>query len=124
MFTHLAPADYRAMLRLVRRHVRPDGHLLFTLYVNEITTGGHGLIDAWIKPAGRTSAVGKEAAGRLAAGLSGVEPFVDLKPAQPLTWAVYSREHAHELIQGTGWKVVSLSDPDPYLQHHFHCVPA
>ena len=35
VFTHLAPDDYVAMLRLTRRHIRPGGRLLFSLFIDE-----------------------------------------------------------------------------------------
>ncbi len=37
--------------------------------------------------------------------------------------ALYSRPHAIELIDGTGWKLMSISDPDVHLQHHAVCAP-
>ena len=42
VFTHLAPHDYVAMLKLLRRYIKSDGTLIFSLYVNEKTEGGHG----------------------------------------------------------------------------------
>ena len=52
VFTHLAPADYVAMLRLLRRFVRPEGRLFYTLFINETTAGGHGYIDRMRKALG------------------------------------------------------------------------
>jgi SAM-dependent methyltransferase len=124
VFTHLPPDDYHAMLKVLRRYVRPDGRLFFTLYVNELTPDGHGLIDGWVQNLGPPDAVRTVVAERLAAGLPAAQPFVDLNPARPLEWAVYSREYAYELIEGTGWRVLGLFDPDAYMQHHFLCAPA
>jgi SAM-dependent methyltransferase len=45
VFTHLAPDDYVAMLRLLRRYVRDDGWLVFSLYINEVTNSGNGPLD-------------------------------------------------------------------------------
>ena len=45
VFTHLAPHDYVTMLRLLRRYIRPDGRLIYTLFIDELTDGGHGFID-------------------------------------------------------------------------------
>jgi SAM-dependent methyltransferase len=124
VFTHLPPDDYRAMLKVLRHYVRPEGRLFFTLYINELTAGGHGLIDAWGKKfEGREDEVMAQAAVRRAQGLADIEPFVDLVPSKRLKWAVYSREYAHELIEGTGWRALQLSDPDVYIQHHFVCAP-
>jgi len=110
VFTHLAPEDYRAMLVLLRPYVKPEGRLFYTLFIDEVTDDGHGLMDGWARRLG-PAAVGK------------VETFQDLNPEQPLKWALYSRRYAHELIEGTGWEVVSLSPPLPHVQHHFVCAP-
>jgi len=45
VFTHLGPEDYVAMLRLLRRYVRPDGCLVFSLFINELTETGVGIVD-------------------------------------------------------------------------------
>jgi SAM-dependent methyltransferase len=115
VFTHLEPHDYVTMLRLLRGCVRPDGRLFFTLFVNELTAGGHGLADGyarWRAASGAQVAPGDEP-----------PPFVDLAPSKPLWWAMYSRQHALELIDGTGWEVVELSDPEELVQHHIVCRP-
>jgi SAM-dependent methyltransferase len=38
VFTHLAPHDYVAMLRLLRRHAKPDARLLFSLFLRDPNT--------------------------------------------------------------------------------------
>jgi SAM-dependent methyltransferase len=125
VFTHLPPDDYRAMLKVLRRHVRPDGRLFFTLYVNERTAGGHGLVDGWTrKISGHDAEISAALEARREQGLPAVEPFVDLDPSRPLNWAVYSRDFAYELMEGTGWTPLELSDPDVFIQHHFLCAPA
>lgn len=43
--THMVPDDDIAMLRLLRRFVKPDGRLFYTLFINEKTDGGHGYVD-------------------------------------------------------------------------------
>jgi SAM-dependent methyltransferase len=124
VFTHLAPADYVAMLRLLRRFVRPDGRLFYTLYINETTAGGHGYIDRMTKAlAASEDPRIKEAAGARVA--EGGEPpdFRDAIPTQPLAVAVYSRRHAIELVADTGWELMSVSPPDIHLQHHIVCAP-
>jgi len=126
VFTHLAPHDYRTMLELLRRYVKPDGKLFFTLFVDELTEGGHGLMDRWAK------AMNRVAPEKIAecieknpqeSGIGTTETFKDLDPGQPLKWALYSERHARELIETSGWKVVDLSPPEVRIQHHFVCAP-
>lgn len=118
VFTHLAPHDYSAMLKLLRPYIKNDGSIIFSLFVNEKTDGGQGLIDGLASgliaspekfPEGRTE---KE-----------IPPFVDAYAGKPLTWAVYSREHAIELCEGTGWEIESLNDPEKSIQHYMICKP-
>jgi hypothetical protein len=42
VFTHLSPADYVTMLKILRRYVRPEGRLV-PLFVDELTDDGLGL---------------------------------------------------------------------------------
>lgn len=35
VFTHLAPADYRAMLELARKYISPTGKLIFTSFIDD-----------------------------------------------------------------------------------------
>lgn len=110
VFTHLSPDDYRAMLELLRPHIRDDGRLFFTLFIDEATEGGHGLMDAFARDYGPAS-------------VGTIETFRDLDTDDPLKWAVYSSGYARELIEGTGWEVLDLSPPEEFLQHHFVCAP-
>jgi SAM-dependent methyltransferase len=110
VFTHLEPGDAEAMLRVLRRHVAPNGQLFFTLYLDETTPGGHGLMDGIARTAG-PDAVGK------------VETFRDLDPERPLFWAVYAQDYARRLVERTGWVVRHVGLPDPDMQHHFVCAP-
>jgi SAM-dependent methyltransferase len=110
VFTHLAPHDYPLMLKLLRRYVRPEGRLLYSLYIDERTESGHGLMDGFAKQFG-DGAVGKTV------------DFQDLKPDKPLDWALYSERFARELIEGTGWEVERLDPPNEFIQHHFTCRP-
>jgi SAM-dependent methyltransferase len=126
VFTHLDPSDYRAMLALLRRFAKHDTVLLYSLYIDELTPGGYGLMDTWA----RTLSSPEERFANAVAehvdettGTRRVAPFKDLDPSRPLRWAVYSETYARELIEGTGWRVVSLSPPDAYIQHHFACAP-
>ena len=117
VFTHLAPHDYRAMLQLLHRFAKPNAHLFYTLFINELTDNGHGLIDSLASKAG--AALARPV---LEADDPPVPDFVDMNPSDPLRWAVYSRQHALELIDGTGWQVESVSPPDIHLQHHIVCT--
>ena len=49
-------------------------------------------------------------------------PFRDVDPDEPLRIALYSEEHARELIEGTGWRVVELLRPARHIQHSFVCA--
>jgi SAM-dependent methyltransferase len=119
VFTHLAPHDYTTMLRLLRRYIRPDGRLVYTLFVDELTEGGHGFIDRVECGLRGVGGLDTDAANRQRV----VEPFVDVYPDQPLLCALYSREHAHELIEGTGWAPIDLLPPNEFAQHQFVCAP-
>ena len=115
VFTHLAPHDYAPMLKMLRRYVKPGGKLLYSLFVYETTPGGLGFID------------------KISAGLNlkpehienweGPPDFRDWDPKQPLKWAIYSRKHALELVEGTGWEVEALNDPLEFIQHQMVCRP-
>lgn len=35
----------------------------------------------------------------------------------------YTKDYALELFGGTGWEVISISPPGPYIQHHIVCRP-
>lgn len=123
VFTHLNPADYRSMLQVLRRHIRPGGRLFYTLYVDELTEGGFGYVD-WVyrQLAGATDdgdAIDVESENRR----RHPKPFVDVIPDDPLKIALYSREHAYELIDGTGWNPVELLPPVEHAQHQLICEP-
>lgn len=111
VFTHLAPHDYVNMLKVIRPHIRAGGKLIFSLYIDEVSGTGYGLIEDIARDQG---------AEWQPSGL----PFRDAFPGKPLQWALYSREHAIELIEGTGWRVENLYMPAQPIQHHFVCSPA
>ena len=126
VFTHLPPDDYRAMLKLLRRYARHDTRLIYSLYIDELTEDGHGLMDFWSRlVSDNYGALQGAITDHIdpATGSRRIEPFQDLDPSRPLFWAVYSEDHARELIEGTGWTVLSLLPPDEYIQHHFFCAP-
>jgi SAM-dependent methyltransferase len=125
VFTHLAPPDYTAMLKLLRRFVNTDGRLFYTLFINEPTEGGFGYVDRV------SAALAAAQHPRMRAGVRSdvgenerVPAFRDDDPTRPLLVALYSRTHAMELIDGTGWRVVDVSPPILDMQHHIVCVPA
>jgi SAM-dependent methyltransferase len=125
VFTHLDPVDYVAMLRLLRRYVRPEGRLFYTLFVNEQTEGGHGWVDHWsraIAPSDDPRFL--EAVASCLANAGEPPDYQDLFPDEALAVALYSRRHAIELIDRTGWEVLSVSPPDIHLQHHIVCAPS
>ncbi len=118
VFTHLAPDDYVAMLKLLRRYIKPEGKIFFSLFVNELTDGGHGFIDKMALSIG-SSLTEKE----LEIGFQGPKDFVDWVPQRPLLRAVYSRAHAIRLVADTGWEIESLNDPEEDIQHYMICKP-
>ena len=118
VFTHLAPDDYVLMLKLLRRYIKPDGRIFFTLIINETTEGGHGFLDMMAPY--YTKALSKK---DIDIGLQGRRDFVDWVPEKPLWRAVYSRENAIRLVAGTGWEIESLNDPEPQTQHYMICKP-
>lgn len=112
VFTHLAPHDYRSMLKMLRPYIKQEGHILFSLYLDETSKSGHGLIDSIATKYGQTD---WKPSG---------ESFRDAYPGKPLQWALYSRDHALELIHDTGWNVLSVNDPEEHVQHFIVCSPA
>ena len=134
VFTHLAPYDFHAMLRLLRKYAADDCRLIFSLYVNEVTGSGFGPVERWVRQKQlnreRRGVAPTDSAGAFIDGNGRVRDegdvpnFVDLVPDKPLLQALYSRRHAYELIDGTGWLVESLNPPEPeYIQHYFVCRP-
>jgi hypothetical protein len=126
VFTHLAPQDYRTILKLMRRHVKPDdGRLFYTLFIDERTDGGHGLMDKWADGLGRapSQTVVDYMEKNPAASAGTTATFRDLDPSRPLKWALYSERYARELTEEAGWEIIELSPPDVYIQHHFICAP-
>ena len=115
VFTHLAPHDYAAMLHVLRRYIKPDGMLLYSLFVNEPSDGGHGFIDKML-PSIEASLTEED--------LQREPPdFIDWVPSKPLLIAAYSRRHALELVDGTGWQVESLNEPEEHIQHYIIARP-
>jgi SAM-dependent methyltransferase len=126
VFTHLNPEDFRSMMHVLRRYVRPTGKLFFTVFLRERSGTEHGameqiaqLVEAALAE-GRVSADEVEALHRASAD----EPdFEDLDPEHPLRVAMYSRKHAVELVEGTGWNIEEILPPNEFAQHQFVCTP-
>ena len=125
VFTHLAPHDYAAMLRLLRGYVTPDGKLLFSLFINESTPNSRGFMDnmnrQWEQNATRLDTLNERATTYLAERK--IPDIVDFDPRQPLKWAIYSREHALALIEGSGWRVEQVHYPEEAILHYIVCSP-
>jgi SAM-dependent methyltransferase len=127
VFTHLAPHDYVAMLKMLRAYVKPNGRLFYTVFVNEETSGGHGYIDFYARGMKSAENISSEKHKHHfidALENKGPPDFVGMVAEQPLKVAMYSREHALTLVENTGWKVESLNDPVEEMQHYMVCKPA
>ncbi len=103
LFTHLDPADFASMLAMMRRHVRDDGRLVFTVFVDRHTPGGHGVVDRYSEALGGSVSTG--------------EAYRDFWPDDVLRVALYSEEHVRALVADAGWELVELLDPIPEAQH-------
>ena len=126
VFTHLAPHDFEAMLRLLRRHVRPDGSLLFSLFVDDPERLAQAIRD-------NLNSHDPEVRGQTAAALEratrerGVvrhPRFVDADPQHPLRVARYRKDYALGLVDASGWHVTALHRPERFIQHYMVCRPA
>jgi SAM-dependent methyltransferase len=128
VFTHLAPHDYVAMLRLVRRHAKPDARLLFSLFLRE-SAGEEQFaqaVEARLASADPEVRRRTEAAiGRLLERRAAQDDsrFIDEVPDHPLQIARYESGYALELVDGTGWKVLELHPPERFIQHYMICAP-
>lgn len=113
-FMHLAPHDYKQLLRLLGAHASDNARLLYSVYLNERTPGGHGQMDRWGPLI--------EEQGDIAPGTL-VPDFCDFFPDRPLQAVFYSRAYALALVEDTGWRVEEVRDPTPHLQHVIVCAP-
>jgi SAM-dependent methyltransferase len=134
VFTHLAPDDYVAMLRLLRRHVKQDGRLLFSLFLDDpehpspfaealreqLQSG-----DPQIRDEGMAKSEMGKKARRLSVAAGHDPRFLDEIPEEPLKRARYTRDYAVELVEGTGWEIGAIQPPHPrgYIQHYMVCNP-
>lgn len=123
VFTHLDPLDYVAMLKLLRPHIRPDGVLLFSLFVKD----PNNRIAAMLREAlgSDDPVVAQHAHDSIARKMVDDDAlFVDEVPDTPLLRARYDNAYALSLVEGTGWSVSSLEPPDQYIQNYMICRPA
>jgi SAM-dependent methyltransferase len=110
VFTHLEPHDYPNMLRMLRHQVAENGSLVYSLFLDQPSAGGHGLLDQVCRKLGVD-------------WVPNGERFFDGRPDKPLYQAIYARDYALELVDGTGWDVEKIIEPEPYVQHAFLCRP-
>jgi len=122
VFTHLDPADYVAMLRLMRHYASPHSKLLFSLFVRNTEALAQALHAALNSDDAELVA---QAQAAIEAARQNPPPrFVDAIPDKPLMRAVFNRDYAIELVQGTGWAIESVNAPvPPYIQHYMICSP-
>ncbi len=124
VFTHLAPDDYVAMLRLLRRHIRPDGRLVFSVFLNDPEHPSPFALALEANLKSDDPAVVAEAEAAIARTQAAKDRgFIDEIPDKPLMQARYDKDFALELFDGTGWEVVAVNPPDRYIQHSMVCRP-
>ena len=125
VFTHLAPDDFVAMLRLLRLHVKADGRLVFSLFLNDPdhpSPWAHHLDTALASDDPEVAERTRAAIGAAIAAKD--RGFIDEDPSQPLLRARYDIPFAQELVEGTGWEILSIEPPEPHIQHRMVCRPA
>ena len=130
LFTHLPPDDFTAMLRLLRRHVKVDGTLLFSLFLiaSEHPSAFEAALRARLNsddPRIKAEATARvEEALRRVAASEYDSRFKDADPDRPLAQARYTRDYAIELFGGTGWEIDAIHPPERYTPHYVVCNPA
>lgn len=124
VFTHLAPDDYVAMLRLTRKHVKPDGRIVFSVFLNDPDHPSPVALALEAQLQSDDPAIAEAARVATAAALASKDRgFIDEVPETPLLRARYDKDFALELIAGTGWEIVSVHPPEPHIQHYIVCRP-
>jgi len=130
VFTHLAPQDFDAMLRLLHRHSKPSTTLVFSLFLADLARRdaiaraiASGLESEDPDVRRRTNAA---IAGKLALRDPDTDPrFTDEIPGHPLLVARYEIDYALELVHASGWEVIEVRPPvRPFIQDHMICRPA
>ena len=125
VFTHLNPEDYVAMLHLLRKHVKPTGLVLFSLFLNDPENPSVFARAIEDQLASDDPAVVAQAQAVVAKALAAKDRgFLDEIPEKPLLQARYDKEFALELIAGTGWDVVSVNPPEAHIQDYIICRPS
>jgi SAM-dependent methyltransferase len=109
LFTHLEPDDFAAMLAIMRRYAHDATRLVFTAFIDAHTAGGHGVVDRYTKALGHAVSTG--------------ERYRDFAPDDLLRVALYSESYVREIIDRSGWSLVSIKDPTPYAQHFLTLDP-
>ena len=112
VFTHLEPGDFRTMLEVLRKYIKDNGRLFFTLFLDEASKEGKGLADGLVR------GLSKE---ELRAGSGQTRDFHDVHPDRPLEWALYSRDYSVRMIEEAGWHIIRLDPPETGIQHHITC---
>jgi SAM-dependent methyltransferase len=124
VFTHLAPDDYVEMLRLLRHHVRPEGRLVYSVFLNDPDHPSpfEQAVEANLQ-SDDPAVVAAAQASLERAMAAKVGGFIDEIPDQPLRRARYDKGFALELVEGTGWDVMAVHPPGLYIQHCVVCRP-
>ncbi len=127
VFTHLAPDDYVAMLRLLRRHAGSDAKLVFSLFLRDRereASFAKAVDEALASPDPEIRKRTEEAVARERARAAEEDRrFVDAVPDRPLEIARYEPDYALELVRDTGWEVLELHPPERYIQHYMILRP-
>ena len=118
------------MLRLLRRHIKRDGTLLFSLYIAD--PENPTLLDLAAKerlssndPAIRAEAEAELEKNLEEAAATDYDPrFSDVFPEDPMLMARYQKDYAVELFEGTGWEIETINPPERYIQHYIVSRPA
>jgi SAM-dependent methyltransferase len=123
VFTHLAPHDYVAMLRLLRRHANSHSKLLFSLFLRDREREAEferAIERALASPDPEVRKQTEEAVAQARArgATERDRRFVDEIPERPLEIARYDPDYALELIRDTGWAVLEVHPPELYIQHY------
>jgi SAM-dependent methyltransferase len=130
VFTHLAPPDFVSMLRLLRRHIKRDGTLLFSLYIADPENPTPLDLAAKERLSSNDPAIRAEAEAELEKNLeeaaaTDYDPrFSDVFPEDPMLMARYQKDYAVELFEGTGWEIETINPPERYIQHYIVSRPA
>ena len=122
VFTHLAPHDFAAMLRLLRRHAGPYTRLLFSLFLRDREREAE-FAKAMESLANQDPEIRKrieEAVAREGTHPAAEEGrrFVDVIPDRPLEIARYEPEYAFELVRDADWTMLELHPPERWIQHY------